>query len=114
MQFKIEPSPMVNASALVRVFNGLARLPEPAAPHVGLQPTGFRGDLVVGDVPRRTVSGIPRGRAVVAAPSRHLGQGITALWAMCARSPFSSGDNPGRRCSRSEPGATLPVTRIIS
>ena len=38
--------------------------------------------------------------------SRHLGQGIFGLWAICARSTFSSGDNPGRRCSRSELGAT--------
>jgi hypothetical protein len=49
MQFKIEPSPMVIASALVGPSTGWPGC-EPAAAHVGFPASGFRGDLVLGDV----------------------------------------------------------------
>src|SRR5437764_4795315 len=97
---------MVNAPALVRSKRAGSEA-EPAALHVGFQPFRISRRFVRSRWHGcRTVSGIPRGRAVVAAHRGISAWGYSALWAICARSTFSSGDNPGRRCSRSELGAT--------
>src|SRR5438552_15654520 len=105
MRFKIEPSIWLMP---LRWFglNELARRQNRQPSTSASNPSGFRGDLSF------AMARLPHGFRHTERPrccrssSRHLGQGIFGLWAICARSTFSSGDNPGRRCSRSELGAT--------
>ena len=97
---------MVNAPALVRSERAGSE-EEPAAPPRRLPTLPAFAEICPFAMAR-----LPHGFRHTERPrccrssSRHLGQGIFGLWAICARSTFSSGDNPGRRCSRSELGAT--------